>query len=107
LFVPLHKVFANDFDIGAAVNPITIEAQKQLLVAHVNGMTAENHMKFEHLQPKEGELAFEQADQIVEFAYSHQMMARGHTLYGTIKLQIGCFRTVKAVLLVGMRCLSG
>lgn len=76
----LCEVFLDDFRIGAAVNPVTIRTQRQLLIDHVNSITAENHMKFEHLQPKEGELTFEQADQIVDFACSHQMAVRGHTL---------------------------
>jgi endo-1,4-beta-xylanase len=76
----LRVVFANDFYIGAAVNPVTIEMQKQLLIDHVNSITAENHMKFEHLQPKEGKFTFQEADRIVDFACSHRMAVRGHTL---------------------------
>lgn len=55
----LREVFANDFRIGAAVNPVTIESQKQLLISHVNSLTAENHMKFEHLQLEEGRFTFD------------------------------------------------
>lgn len=76
----LRDVFANDFRIGAAVNPVTIEMQKQLLIDHVNSITAENHMKFEHLQPEEGKFTFQEADRIVDFACSHRMAVRGHTL---------------------------
>ena len=76
----LREVFANDFRIGAAVNPVTIESQKQLLISHVNSLTAENHMKFEHLQPEEGRFTFDIADRIVDFARSHHMAVRGHTL---------------------------
>ncbi|MBW7650126.1 endo-1,4-beta-xylanase [Anoxybacillus sp. ST4] len=77
---PLREVYKEHFRIGAAVSPITIKTQKDLLVSHVNSITAENHMKFEHLQPKEGEFTFEQADEIVHFALSNNMVVRGHTL---------------------------
>ncbi|KIP21668.1 Endo-1,4-beta-xylanase [Anoxybacillus ayderensis] len=76
----LREVYKEHFRIGAAVSPITIKTQKDLLVSHVNSITAENHMKFEHLQPKEGEFTFEQADEIVHFALSNNMVVRGHTL---------------------------
>ncbi len=76
----LREVYKEYFRIGAAVSPITIKTQKDLLVSHVNSITAENHMKFEHLQPKEGEFTFEQADEIVHFALSNNMVVRGHTL---------------------------
>ncbi|NNU85197.1 endo-1,4-beta-xylanase [Geobacillus sp. BMUD] len=76
----LREVFANDFRIGAAVNPVTLEAQQSLLIRHVNSLTAENHMKFEHLQPEEGRFTFDIADQIIDFARSHHMAVRGHTL---------------------------
>ncbi|OQP06139.1 1,4-beta-xylanase [Geobacillus sp. 46C-IIa] len=76
----LREVFANDFRIGAAVNPVTLEAQQSLLIHHVNSLTAENHMKFEHLQPEEGRFTFNIADQIFDFARSHHMAVRGHTL---------------------------
>ncbi|MBB5325505.1 endo-1,4-beta-xylanase [Anoxybacillus tepidamans] len=76
----LCETYKDYFHIGAAVNPITIETQKQLLIDHVNSITAENHMKFEHLQPEEGEFTFETADQIVDFAVSNNMAVRGHTL---------------------------
>ncbi|MBB3905873.1 GH35 family endo-1,4-beta-xylanase [Anoxybacillus rupiensis] len=42
------------FASAPQLTPVTIQMQKQLLVAHVNSMTAENHMKCERLQPKEG-----------------------------------------------------
>ena len=76
----LREIYKGYFHIGAAVSPLTIQTQKELLVNHVSSITAENHMKFEHLQPTEGEFTFEQADEIVHFALSNNMVVRGHTL---------------------------
>ena len=76
----LHEAFGNSFNIGAAVNPITMVTQKELLTHHYNSVTAENEMKFERLHPSEEVYTFEQADQIVSFAKSNGMAVRGHTL---------------------------
>lgn len=76
----LHEVFADHFRIGAAVNPRTIVQSKDLLTVHFNSITAENEMKFERLQPAEGEFMFEEADRLVRFARENGMHMRGHTL---------------------------
>lgn len=39
--VPLKELYKNAFDIGAAVNPKTIESQRSLLAYHFNSLTAE------------------------------------------------------------------
>nr|P45703.1 RecName: Full=Endo-1,4-beta-xylanase; Short=Xylanase; AltName: Full=1,4-beta-D-xylan xylanohydrolase [Geobacillus stearothermophilus]BAA05668.1 endo-1,4-beta-xylanase [Geobacillus stearothermophilus] len=75
----LREVFANDFRIGAAVNPVTLEAQQSLLIRHVNSLTAENHMKFEHLQPEEGRFTFDIAIKSSTSPFSSHGV-RGHTL---------------------------
>lgn len=76
----LMKLFANDFQIGAAVNPTTIKTQESLLAHHFNSITAENEMKFASVHPQEELYTFEEADQIVEFARKYGMAIRGHTL---------------------------
>ncbi|WP_246021205.1 endo-1,4-beta-xylanase [Paenibacillus lentus] len=76
----LKDVFADDFWIGAAVNPLTIRTQEELLTYHFNSLTAENEMKFASLQPEEGAYSFDAADQLVAFARRHGMAMRGHTL---------------------------
>lgn len=76
----LKTVFADDFKIGAAVNPRTIQSQEHLLVHHFNSITAENEMKFESLHPVEDVYDFRQADQLAAFARKHQLAMRGHTL---------------------------
>ncbi|MNM92459.1 Endo-1,4-beta-xylanase [compost metagenome] len=78
--VALKDMFKDDFKIGAAVNPFTIQSQKGLLANHFNSITAENEMKFESLHPEEGTYTFEEADLLVAFAQEHGMAMRGHTL---------------------------
>ena len=76
----LYKVFQDYFLIGAALNPSTLASQQGLIKKHFNSITAENEMKFEHLQPEEGRFNFELADKIVSFAKENEMKVRGHTL---------------------------
>lgn len=76
----LKTMFAGDFKIGAAVNPLTIQSQEQLLAYHFNSITAENEMKFESLHPAEDLYSFGEADKLVAFARKHNMAMRGHTL---------------------------
>ncbi|GMK37650.1 beta-xylanase [Paenibacillus sp. CCS19] len=76
----LHEAFQQHFLIGAAVNPRTIQAQRELLAYHFNSITAENEMKFERVHPTEDQYTFDAADQLVAFAKSNGMGVRGHTL---------------------------
>lgn len=76
----LKDVFSRNFLIGAAVNPLTIVSQQELLTHHFNSLTAENEMKFERVHPSEGTYTFEEADQVAAFAKQHGMKLRGHTL---------------------------
>lgn len=76
----LKALLSDDFKIGAAVNPLTIRTQEQLLAYHFNSITAENEMKFSSLHPEEEVYTFDAADQLVAFARKHHMAMRGHTL---------------------------
>jgi endo-1,4-beta-xylanase len=76
----LHEAFKPHFRIGAAVNPITLVAQRELLARHFNSVTAENEMKFERLHPEEDRYTFADADRLIDFAVAHGMGIRGHTL---------------------------
>lgn len=76
----LSKVYEEYFNIGAAVNLNTIKSQKDLLRKHFNSITAENDMKFIEIQPSEGGVTFEKADQLAAFAKENGMKMRGHTL---------------------------
>ncbi len=74
------ETYKNYFLIGAAVNPITIEAHKDLIIKHFNSLTAENHMKFIKTHPEENKFTFEEADKIVALAVENNKKIRGHTL---------------------------
>ena len=76
----LKDLFENDFLIGAAVNPHTIQTQEQLLSEHYNSITAENEMKFVSVHPSEELYTFDDADRLAAFARKHGMKMRGHTL---------------------------
>ncbi len=76
----LRDVFDKKFRVGAAVNPITLNTQGELLRHHFNSLTAENEMKFVSLQPVEGLYRFDDADRLVDFAAANGMGVRGHTL---------------------------
>lgn len=80
----LKDVFTNDFLIGAALNPRQFSGDSNdevvIVQKHFNTITAENAMKWMHLQPRQGEFAFAQADRFVEFGQKHGMTIIGHTL---------------------------
>lgn len=80
----LKSVFTNDFLIGAALNPrhFSGDSNDEVLIVqkHFNTITAENAMKWMHLQPRQGEFAFTQANRFVEFGQKHGMTIIGHTL---------------------------
>lgn len=57
------------------------EPQYQELAAqHFDSLTAENEMKWEHVQPEPGKFTFEGGDKLVAFAEQSGMRVRGHTL---------------------------
>ncbi len=66
--------------IGAAVNPDLLRQPDyaRTLRQHFNTVVAENVMKFESVQPREGKFDFTAADKLVAFA--DNMKVRGHTL---------------------------
>ena len=80
--IPLHKAFGDHFLIGAAVPPPgqLDPAERKLLSAQFNAITAENCMKPAFLQPQEGRFDFATSDSLVDMARSHGMMVNGHTL---------------------------
>jgi endo-1,4-beta-xylanase len=51
-----------------------------LLTKHFNSVTCENEMKFDALEPTEGNFTYTAADKIVAFAMANNMKVRGHTL---------------------------
>ncbi|MCI3922876.1 endo-1,4-beta-xylanase [Paenibacillus sp. TRM 82003] len=77
----LAEAYADDFPIGAAVEPSHTSGLKaELLKKHVNLLVAENAMKPDAMQPTEGKFQWERADRLVEFAKANGMELRFHTL---------------------------
>ena len=80
----LKDVFADDFMIGAALNPSQFyedaEGEAALVKTHFNTVTPENTMKWARIHPEPGTYDFEAADRFVAFAEEHDMFAVGHTL---------------------------
>ena len=77
----LAEVWADYFLIGTAVMPRDLTGPRWDLVNHhFNALTAENHMKPDHLQNTQGVFTFDSADRIVEMAEAHNMAIVGHAL---------------------------
>lgn len=77
----LAEKYKDYFLIGAAIDYRSyVDDHTLLLEKHFNAIVCENEMKWENLQPKEGEFNFNTADKMVEFAEANNMMIRGHTL---------------------------
>lgn len=81
---PLKDVFADDFQVGAALNPSQFyeqdEEEAALAKRHFNSITPENTMKWARIHPEPGTYDFEAADRFVEFGEAHDMSIVGHTL---------------------------
>jgi endo-1,4-beta-xylanase len=75
----LHQKYASHFPIGAAVDN-NYNNYSAILTKHFNSVVAENEMKFDALQPTEGNFTYTAADRIVSFAQTNNMKVRGHAL---------------------------
>ena len=78
----LKDVYKDYFMIGVAVNQrnVTNAEQAALVKKEFNSMTAENDMKPEPTEPREGEFNWENADRIANFARANGIKLRGHCL---------------------------
>ncbi len=80
----LAEVYADHFLIGTALNSLQAEgkdtAALKLVSKHFNSIVAENCMKSEVLQPKEGVFDFTLSDQLVELGTAQKAFIVGHTL---------------------------
>jgi endo-1,4-beta-xylanase len=68
------------FPIGAAVEPVTLEKDGELVLRHFNRLVAENTMKWGELCRASPEYDFTRADAIADFARRHGLKLTGHTL---------------------------
>src|SRR5690554_3529162 len=73
---------AGNMYVGAAVTPNLLNNSSYANVASTefSSLTAENHMKWETIQPSQGNFNWSGADQIVNFAKQHNQHVYGHTL---------------------------
>ena len=78
----LKDVYKDYFMIGVAVNQRNVSNPEQaaLVKKEFNSMTAENDMKPEPTEPREGEFNWENADRIANFARANGIKLRGHCL---------------------------
>lgn len=83
----LKQAYASHFLIGTALSQGQIEGQDQAALAarevvqqHFNALTAENVMKWEELQPAEGQFNFGPADALLRLAKQNNASLIGHTL---------------------------
>ena len=80
----LRETFTDDFLVGAAINRNQImggdPAAMRLAQKHFNTLTPENVMKWEKIEPLEGQFDWEAADALVDFAEQHGMEIAGHVL---------------------------
>jgi len=80
----LKAAFKDKFYIGTALNAWHITGKDtagiRVIKRQFNAIVAENCMKSEELQPREGEFDFELADQFVEFGEKNDMFITGHCL---------------------------
>lgn len=82
--IPLRDSFKGKFRIGAAVSTATLRGQEAgveaLVRRHFDSVTAENAMKPDAIQPREGEFTFSDSDKLVAMATETGSEVVGHTL---------------------------
>jgi len=80
----LKDAYKDYFLIGVAVNQrnVTNAEQQALIKREFSSMTAENDMKPEPTEPRQGQFNWEGADRIANFARQNGIKLRGHCLPG-------------------------
>lgn len=70
-----------DLGVAVAVDPLAHDRLYRGIVEdHYTSVTAENGMKWEHVQPERGEYDWSGPDAIVDFATDNGLNVRGHTM---------------------------
>ncbi len=75
----LWERYKNYFKIGCTMNYGTQDIFDDI-ASEFNSMTCENEMKWDALEPSEGNFNYNSADNMVRFAKDHGMSVRGHCL---------------------------
>lgn len=80
----LKEVVGDKFLMGVALNVRQSSGMDtsalKIVKQHFNAIVAENCMKSEEIQPKEGEFHFEDADRLVQFGLDNGLTVTGHCL---------------------------
>ena len=80
----LKDTYSKHFSIGTALSAAQIEGKEPgtlgLVKQQFNAVTAENVMKWEIIEPVEGQFNFAAADAMIEFAESNNIKVIGHVL---------------------------
>ena len=78
----LKDAYKDYFMVGVAVNQRNVSnaEQKALVCREFNSITAENDMKPEPTEPREGQFNWEGADRIADFCRQNGLKLRGHCL---------------------------
>jgi len=81
---PLKDAYRGKFLVGATLSTASLQGKaamdEGIAATHFDALTAENAMKPDAIQPREGEFRFAEADRLVEIAQKHGATAVGHTL---------------------------
>lgn len=76
----LKTVMAPYFKMGSGADPGMVDTPHgALILRHFNSITPGNDLKWEVLQPTEGQFNFASADRLVDFATQNGLQVRGHT----------------------------
>nr|BBA57846.1 xylanase [Thermobifida alba] len=69
------------FGTALTYNPLNGDSQyRDIAAAQFSAVTHENEMKWEALEPQQGQYNWSQADSIINFAKANNQIVRGHTL---------------------------
>ena len=69
------------FGTALTYNPLNSDSQyRDIAAAQFSAVTHENEMKWEALEPQQGQYNWSQADSIINFAKANNQIVRGHTL---------------------------
>ena len=77
----IYQTLAAFFPVGAEVDSTDLNGpHAQLLTKHFNSLVSGNDMKWDAIEPQEGNFTFTTADAQVAFAQKNSMLVRGHNL---------------------------
>jgi len=76
----LAEHFKSAFSLGVALEPQYLGDWSALIASTFNRITAENAMKCAQIHPAQHQYRYERADQLADYARSHNMKMTGHAL---------------------------